>query len=467
MKVKRFFAPDMRQGIRLVREEMGADAVILSNRKIAGGIEIVATCEYAAAQAPEPAAPAPASVEKSEVAPEDSRQLRRALGEALTERLIAASESTDPDAAPYRGAPAEGQVGTLPIAAKPRGTAGVPTRRRKQPAAAEAGAAPVAVASAPAHATLPGGVQGMEAELRSMRELLNQCFGSIAWERMAANDPGHALLVDRFVRMGFDGQHARNLAESCPVTGNDELDWRNALGRLSKQIPVVDEDLVARGGMFALVGPAGSGKTTTIGKLAARYALQHGAERIALVTTDSYRIAAHEHLRAFGRILNIPVRIADPEHPLEEVLHSLRDKSLVLVDTAGLHPAESEFDHQVDRLARCRGLRSLLVLPATSQSGVLGRMVRAHAGLSPVACILTKLDESARLGDALAVSMAERLPVAYLSDGQRVPHDLRVARAYSLVSRAVALMQEAPPEDFAHALGRAATGAAGLALQAV
>ncbi len=460
MKVKRYFAADMRNGIRMIREDLGEDAVILSNKKVAGGLELTATVEYAKSVQVQKRDPAPGrfasamaehaqKLEREELAPaveERARALNKALASAR-EKLLRAEAEPDEDhvqiSTPFLDAERDTQVST----GEPRRATASPA---SEPAARQARSAAV---NEPA-------MESMQAELRTMRNLISQCFGNLAWERMASRDPDQAAILERLVRMGLDGAFSRRFLQEQVMTGDDQANWRTTLARLSKCLPIHKEDLTETGGVFALVGPTGSGKTTTIGKIAARFALRNGAEQVALVTTDTHRIAAHEQLRAYGRILNVPVRVVDARHSLKEVLDQLRSRKLVLIDTAGLHAGSGEFQHQLDMLRSDRRVTPILMLPATSQMRVLQSVCRAHDRLRPAACILSKLDEAGRLGDLLNVAIWEQLPVAYITDGPRVPHDLRLARPHALVSRAVALLQDTEREDQELALRAAAVSGA-------
>jgi flagellar biosynthesis protein FlhF len=196
--------------------------------------------------------------------------------------------------------------------------------------------------------------------------------------------------------------------------------------------------------MIALVGSTGVGKTTSVAKLAARYALRHGQRSVALVTTDCYRIGAHEQLFTYGRILGVPVQVASSHEELQSTLASLADRRLVLIDTAGMSQRDLRLAEQLATL-RDSGfpLRTYLVLNVTTQLNVLDEAVRAFGKAALEGCILTKVDEAASLGGVLSVVAKHRLPLAYVGDGQRVPEDLHPARAHNLVNRAVSLMQQA------------------------
>jgi flagellar biosynthesis protein FlhF len=200
--------------------------------------------------------------------------------------------------------------------------------------------------------------------------------------------------------------------------------------------------------VVALLGPTGVGKTTTVAKLAARFCVRHGARRVALVTTDHYRIGAHEQLRAYAKLLDVPLRVAASAEELRAVLQDLSDRQLVLIDTAGMSQRDLRLSEQFALIrAGQHAIKCYLVLAATTQAAGIAEILRAYAPLEPTACIITKVDEAVSLGGILSRLVQQRLPVAYLSDGQRVPEDLYAARAHQLVSRCVALMRRAQAAD--------------------
>ncbi|MBF3285584.1 flagellar biosynthesis protein FlhF, partial [Pseudomonas aeruginosa] len=200
---------------------------------------------------------------------------------------------------------------------------------------------------------------------------------------------------------------------------------------------------------LALVGPAGAGKTTTLAKMAARYVLKYGAQSLALVSMDSYRIGAQEQIKTLGRILNVPVTLVDPGQSLIQALAPLARKRMVLIDTAGLPASDPALRMQLEALASpSLNVKNYLVMATTSQSQVLKSAYQTYRHCGLAGCILTKLDEAGSLGESMALAIAQRLPVAYLADGPRIPDDLQVARSHQLVSRAVSLQApEEPSED--------------------
>ncbi|MFT3931517.1 MAG: flagellar biosynthesis protein FlhF [Spongiibacteraceae bacterium] len=376
--MKSFVATDMRSALRLVREEFGDDAVILSNRRVPQGIEIVA-----AADMPPPPPPMP-----------EERVESRANENEFVNVETRASEAD---------------------------------RRRN------------------------GGENAwyqMQQELRSMRDLIEQQYTNFTWQQYRAQKPAQAAMWRRLQRLGLDADVVRELlddstkgvASSAPTGKNANDAWQALMMKLSARIPVCESDLIEQGGIFAFVGPTGAGKTTTIGKLAARYVLDHGNSDIALITTDSYRIGAHEQLRTLARILNVPCKIVSGQRDLASVLYEVRHCKVVLIDSAGLNARAPELRQQLAALdALGERVQVVQVLAANSQQQVLSNALRAYRTKNLSACILTKLDEACSLGECISLLIANQLPLAYVADGQAIPGDLAIGNGKALVSRAIAL----------------------------
>ncbi len=403
MKIKRFFAADMRQAIRLVRDEHGPDAVILSSRKVDGGIEIISAVDY------------------------DQNLVSEMVG------------STQPriDVPAYRDKDAFLGADELPEAVLPGSDYHIPDDHIEAPAQVRqdtAAPAEVVWSQDPA-------IVEMRRELESLRGLLHDQLSQLAWGDYSRRSPMSAQVIRRLMRIGLAPKLARRLAEGVQQIRDPEHAWRQALHAFAQGLKVSGDDIVSRGGIHALVGPTGVGKTTTIAKLAARYAQRHGRRHVALISADNYRIGAHRQLLSFGQILGVETLSVANREELQQRLFDLSDKKLVLIDTAGMSQRDVRLAEQFQALAEAPVIKTQLVVSATAERAVLEEVVRAF-GRAPVrGCILTKVDEAVSLGAALSVAISNQLPLSYVSDGQRVPEDLHPARVSRLISRAVALAQ--------------------------
>ncbi len=285
----------------------------------------------------------------------------------------------------------------------------------------------------------------LQAEIADMRFLLEQQLDRLTGQQSVPTDsPVLASVSRRLERLGLPKEVVGNVIKANTKNKTLSDAWPDALANLAHQLPINGRDIVEQGGVFAFVGPTGVGKTTTIGKLAARYVLQQGASKVALITTDTYRIAAHDQLRSLARILRVPVRVVDESNSLESVLRSLRHCSLVLIDTAGFRHGDPHLKAQLTALAELNQVKTYLVMSSNSQAQMLKASIHAYGAARLQGCVLTKLDETASLGEALGVVMQNRLPIAYTTDGQDIPKNIDVARAHQLVSKAVALLKANP-----------------------
>lgn len=405
MKIKRYFAADMRQAIRMVRDEQGPDAVILSNRKVDGGIEIIAAIDY------------------------DEALVNQALGQAPNATAPKAPAAQRPAAAPVSNKTAEPSRAVADEAQKTVAPTKVESAADRK--------ASIYWAQDPA-------LVEMRREIHELRGLLENQLAQLAWGDMQRRQPIKTELLRRLTDLGLTPALCNVLTEQVGAVEDEEQGWRRALGLLAHHVNVTDDDILNSGGIVALVGSTGVGKTTTVAKLAARFALRHGQRSVALITTDCYRIGAHEQLFTYGRILGVPVQVASSHEELRTALSSLADKRLVLIDTAGMSQRDLRLAEQFSTLRECGfPLQTYLVMNATTQAGVLQETLRAFGAVALSGCIMTKLDEAASLGGVLSVIAQHTLPLAYIGDGQRVPEDLHPARAHNLVNRAVSLMQQA------------------------
>ena len=427
MQVKRFFAADMRTAMKLVRDELGADAAIIGNRRVAGGVELTAALDYqpaTPARTPNPALEAELRKTQAKIANAQAELTIRAVADERKDRQLFANESLIAPELPATAVKVQ-----RPVAAA-------------QPQPARAAAAPV-----DQHA-----LDAMRFELHGLRELIEVQLGSIAWGQLQNRKPQQANLWRRLQRMGLSAELSKALLERVAKVAEPKQAWRMLLAHLAHAIRTPAVEPLEEGGVIALVGPAGMGKTTTLAKMAARYVLKYGSQSIALVSMDCFRIGAQEQIKTLGRILNVPVTQVEPGQSLVQALAPLARKKVILIDTAGLPGNDPALRQQLDSLA-VRGLKAknYLVLAATSQAQVLKAAYHSYKHCGLAGCILSKVDEAANLGEVLGLAISQHLPVAYLADGPKIPDDLQVPRSHQLVSRAVSLQTAEDPSEEAMA----------------
>ena len=285
-------------------------------------------------------------------------------------------------------------------------------------------------------------------EIRTMRSMLEEQLAGFAWGDMERRDPVKVAAMRKVLGAGFSPKLSRQIMDKMPPlkTEREAIDWIKAALVRNLAVANPEADIVDRGGVFALVGPTGVGKTTTTAKLAARCVVRHGAGKLALVTTDSYRIGAYEQLRIYGRILGVPVHAVKDAAELSLILHELKDKHLVLIDTIGMSQKDQKVIDQVAMLSGCEAdVERVLLLNATSSGDTLDDVVRAYRGSGLGGCILTKVDEAIGMGSSLDVIMRNKLVLHFIANGQRVPEDLHAANSKYLIDRAFRAVREDSP----------------------
>ncbi|PRH45942.1 flagellar biosynthesis protein FlhF [Burkholderia multivorans] len=556
MNIRKFTGATSRDALRLVREALGADAVVLSNRALDdGSVEIVALADAELAAVAPPAAAAvrarlpesalPAAVPAAAVPGIVARPAAPAravanpyatdehgLPDVFSSVFGASADTTQAAAGP--AAPGADEPGAVranaaapaPAHAAPPAASGEPAawlvehakrltqqrdalRARTQAApAASAGAAHAPQDAAPAtdwmrdvareaERRAPAAARTTDAaaakaadrarlsadtaaavadavksgverivndtvmhELGALRGMMEAQFDNLMWHDRQRRSPVHGALSKHLFAAGFSAQLVRMLVDHLPAgdgaqTFDAALEWAQSV--LAANLPVLgsEDALMERGGVFALMGPTGVGKTTTTAKLAARCVMRFGASKVALLTTDSYRIGGHEQLRIFGKILGVPVHAVKDAGDLSLALSELRNKHIVLIDTIGM----SQRDRAVsDQIAMLHGastpVQRLLLLNATSHGDTLNEVVQAYrsagdradlAGPDLAGCILTKLDEATHLGGALDTVIRYKLPVHYVSTGQKVPENLYVATTRFLLKSAFCVPRDGSP----------------------
>ncbi len=488
----------MRSALAQIKDELGADAVIMSNKKIPEGVELMAAVDYNQ------------TVEQpKEAIHHDNASTREVSNDVVslggqaplkpTEQLVDIQPNNDASRNEEHSPPADSLSALLnrqvqhnpnsteqtnttlidtPLLAtaqdenieeqlrsfterlrhsKPDGTIPAPVNVAPDPSAAQAPPAHAHTsleaeqmaarlkAQQPNEQTVSTGGEvsqqdfdKMQQEMASIRQLLEHQVSGLMWQDMAQKDPQRAVLVTRLLALGLNEQIADQIAGYVPAQHHEDNAWQQATKLISEQINTTQNDIIHRGGVVALVGPTGVGKTTTIAKLAARFAQIHGHEQVALISTDTYRIAGFEQLATYGKIIGCQVKLAKDSQALDLLLQQFSKKKLILIDTAGMGQRDIRLAENLANLvsnARVR-IRNYLVLAANSQQQVMQENVDRFKKVPLSGCIYTKLDESVSIGEIITTSIQNGLPIGYLTDGQRVPEDIKVANAEKLVTLA-------------------------------
>ena len=492
MKIRRFFGKDMRDALKQVKDELGGDAVIMSNKKVANGVELVAAID--------PASINTATNHRSPTAKHDdlgqqdlgqqkgrlqtpaniqykaATSLREIVGDsgpdslkALLEQRLTKQGAGEPA---YHQALSSSQSQTRPLSeasdhspvhySQQASYGSIPEPRAderifRSPAFIEpadnsmhsmnensqekgnqaAGIIP------PPSVLEPAQLDIIRAELESIKNVLKFQVSELADERKKRHNPVHHYLHGQLIKMGVSKDLATQFVEFLPYQIDEKQGWKYILNLLSNRLHVGGNDILSQTGVVALVGPTGTGKTTTVAKLAAKYAQKYGAEQVALVTIDTYRIAAFEQLATYGKIIGCAVKKAHNSQELNDILYQMRNKKLVIIDTAGFSQRDLRLVNQLTDYEQKVNvdIRKYLVLPAGSQYQVLNQTVKAYQATQISGCIFTKLDECYSMGEALSVIIENDLSLSYVTDGQRVPEDIKLADSANLTLIAAKLFK--------------------------
>lgn len=392
MKIKRYLDKDMRHVLRRVREDQGPDAVILSNRRVEEGIEVIAAIDY------------------------DEALVRHAMGAAT--RIDAGNETA------------------------------VDCEALMQLAEHDVEPAPSPQPEIVAADLQPEPLREMQQEISSLRGLLETQLSGLIWRDSADRSPLRAQILRNLARIGITPDIAAMIIDRLGPIDDVKRLWDAPLMTLAQLLPVRDCSLMTAGGTFALIGPTGVGKTTTIAKIAARFAMSHGPDSVALISADAFRIGAREHLAAFAHIIGSKVYTAGNRDELSDLLARLAGKKLVLIDTEGRSPRDRELANRLAAYGdNAKRVRFYLTLSAASQEAALDEAVREFSQVPLEGAIITKIDEAAQLGCALSAMIRHDLPACWIADGQRIPDDLYPAarKRMWLVNRAVDCLERTRP----------------------
>lgn len=461
MRIKRTFATTMREALQLVKQEQGPDAVILGNKKVPGGVELISAIDYDEQVVSEYAASAPTPAQKPK-----SRAVSDVAADAWVGSVIndSLNERKEPVLGPVAGKPKNPSIETAkPPAWLERELKRSAEKLRSPRTAAAKTAAPKKPKSKAAAISRPAPkkkavkkllaqsqpkpkpmIDEVKVELQSLRDLMESQLSVLQWDRFSQSHPVRTVLLNLMSEMGLGSDICEIVISHLDELNKDPHKvWQQALGILASCLPISRRDLLAEGGRIALVGSTGVGKTTTIAKLAARFAHIHGKRSVAMISTDNFRVGAQEQLQHFARLLEVPMLTASNGDELADRLDMLEDKKLVLIDTAGMSQRDLRLSEQFHRLQHeAPQIKPYLVLSANTQLAALNQTIQSFSKVRLAGAFVTKLDEAASLGGVITASVRHQLPLTYCGTGQRVPEDLEAAKKHRIISKAVSLMQD-------------------------
>ena len=394
MKVKRFFAKTSREALNMIRRELGDDAVIISNRMVDDGNEILA------------------------IHGDDIDSL-------ISLGLLNESEY---------------QVDSISIESLPgeRGVVGLTPDITGKLNQSSKSSANETMSKKSTNSINDIAMSDVIKEIRQMRDSFESRFNELSCRETQRNEPIKTEVLKNLLTIGFGAELSRYIVENQPPN----LDYEDAIrwvkGTLSDNLETMSDEteMLDSGGIFALIGPTGVGKTTTIAKIAARYVMKHGTGNLALITTDSYRIGGHDQLRSYGKILGVMVHAVKDEVDLKLALESFKDKHTILIDTAGVSQRNKMVEEQVEMLFNVNSkIKNILCLNSASHIETLAEVVAVYGKTRLHGCIVTKVDEAASLGSVLDVVIKEKIKVYYLTNGQCVPDDIHLVNKAWLMPR--------------------------------
>ncbi len=446
MKMKRYFAPDSRQALRALRDDQGPDAVILSNRNVNGGVEIIAAMDY------EEAMENVALDNDEESIPGNNNFHKGTVADTYKESFQDTSEvKKETESISYVNPQRDSNLYETQMD-ETRETSGEDrvnnNFHHEQNSKNDFDTTSFdKLDEWPMQETENvSALNKIKDELAGLRSIMEAPLMQFSWGETDRVRPLYASLLKQLTELGLSSKLSQSIAKKLAKEGLSKQSWGESLSYLSDLIPVNQEDIISTGGIVSLVGPTGVGKTTTIAKLAAHFALKYGRKGVTLITTDNYRIGAHEQLRSYGRILGIPVHVASDSEELKQLLKNTNQNSgehqLTLIDTAGVSQKDINLTEQITSLdVDGIDIKNYLVLSATGQMNLQDEVVKAFSMVDLSGCVITKTDEAASLGEVLSVIIQHNLPVSYICNGQKVPDDIHQAHGRALVKEAVTLMK--------------------------
>ncbi len=463
MKIKRFVAKDIRQAMKMVKDELGADAVIMSNRSVEDGVEIVAARDFdeevihdSLKSEPKPAARPKKSMDllnfdagkeklhilSSQRKPNaDHQQPKKTVNRDL-DKYMGYAEKINLTSQHYKKQLHNGELNPPSIN---KSEASMTYDRPVKPSlSSQRSTVPNRMQKTPTSHSLAdvnhndSTMLEMRGEIKALKSALDTKLAEVGWSQNMQANPVRIDLLRRLTNMGISKRLSVKIANRLSSHQDVNFAFAKAKETLAKVTPLHDDNLMEYGGIVALVGPTGVGKTTTIAKLAGQYVMRHGSRQVALITTDNYRIGAYEQLMTYGRLVDVPVRTAANAQELHNNINSFSDKILILIVTAGMSQRDMRLAEQIQTLQQQHiPIKSYLVMSAATQYKIMNEIIHAFKIFDPEACILTKLDESISPGSSLSSIIENQLPIGFLTNGQQVPEDIYVPDVFELIEECV------------------------------
>ena len=430
MKIRRFYGKDMREALKQVKDELGGDAVIMSNKKHADGIEIVAAYDK------EPDAqllPKKAELKVQANLSRKTPTLSEIIGDTGPDSLKALLEKQSQSVSSTSSLKDVKQVSEIQRQAYTNSSVNVQANNQQHNQQ-----------NNQQNNQQQDALKEMRQELSSLRNILQFQVSGLIEQEKNRKHPLHGYLLQRLQQMGISDALAEEVVSYAPESADERQSWLFLLKLLANRLQTKHDDILSQPGVVALMGPTGAGKTTTIAKLAAQAAQKFGVEQVAIITLDNYRIGAYEQIATYGKIIGCSVKQAQNSNELSDLLYQFRNKRLVLVDTAGFSQKDARLIKQLDTMKQnsCANIRNYLVMQANCQYRFMQQTVNEYRHISLQGCILTKLDECYSLGEVISVAIENKLQICYLADGQRVPEDLQPASTKFLITSAAKLYKK-------------------------
>lgn len=440
MKIRRYFGKDMREALRLVKEELGEEAVIMSNRKVSDGVELVAAYDKEPAPVIRPLRKDSTDSEDqtvpslSEIIGDDGPENLKAL---LAQQAKAKAVQQHSVQQGIRSNTSSDANNEQPVASELTDSNNLGHNDKTESFRATSSHSQTHQSSDKKALT------HIKDELATLRQVLQYQVADLFEAKKRRHNPIRGFVTKQLLGLGLSYPLANQLADFIPGEATEREAWRYVLQLLVNRLNLAGNNILSDAGVVALMGPTGTGKTTTIAKLAARYAKKHGADSVALVTIDTYRIGAFEQLQTYGKIIGCTVKRAENAQMLSDVLFQLRHKKMIFIDTAGFSQRDSRLLSQLEQLAQSGvEIKRYLTLQANTQYPALAHTVQGYSRHQVDGCILTKIDECFSLGEVLSIAVENNLPLSFVTDGQKVPEDIKPADAKSLVTIAAKLYKK-------------------------